>query len=135
MAEHVSSAERSGRLPCVVAAAVALVLIAGCDAGERPVDVTLEQLVTEQERFEGARVSTEGTVRRYDDPLHYWIEDATPHRVEVEPHGPFEDLVGQRVIVRGRFRFVEGQGRVIEVEDVFEHGASPSREVSADARG
>jgi hypothetical protein len=109
---------------------VATLALGGC-RGDRPVAVTLEELATQHERFDGATVSTQGTVRRFDDPLHYWIEDPFPHRVELEPHDLVESRVGQHVRVRGVFRFIEGQGRVIEVQEVVDIPEGVDPEVSA----
>jgi hypothetical protein len=98
---------------------VAGLLLIGCARGpEVPGSVTLADLVVEQDRYEGQLVATEGTVRTYDRPRHYWIEDDAVNRVELVPAEAAADHVGARVRVRGRFTFRDDEGRRITVEQL-----------------
>lgn len=91
-----------------------------------PRTVTLADLVVDQELHDGSVVTTEGIVRTYDEPRHYWIEDAEQHRVELFPHEGGEDLVGQTVRVTGRFTFREDRGRAIDIDDLEVLDAPPT---------
>jgi hypothetical protein len=101
-------------------AAIALaVLLAGCPAeDETPVEVSLAELVAEQREFDGRDVETQGVVRTFDEPRHYWIEDDHPNRVELLPDEVAEPYVGQEVRVTGRFSYADDRGRVIEVDEI-----------------
>lgn len=96
-----------------------LLLATACAGGStEPRAVTLEELVTEQDAHDGATVVVDGIVDTYDQPRHYWIEDAAQHRVELFPHELVEDLVGHRIRVTGRFTFVDDRGRGIDVDEL-----------------
>ena len=108
---------------------VAVSLLAGCAAGpDAPSPVTLADLVVEQDRYDGQMVVTEGTVRTYDRPRHYWIEDDAVNRVELVPPEAAADHVGARVRVRGPFTFRDDEGRRITVEqlEILEETAQAS---------
>jgi hypothetical protein len=85
----------------------------GCSSA--PAAVPLAELASEQEAWDGREVVVHGTVRSFDDPLHYWVEDADAHRVELVPHDGLDVLVGHEVVVEGRFTFREGEGRRLQV--------------------
>lgn len=113
----------TGRIPAalLVAAAVVLGLAAGScgDSDSKgPVDVTLATLANEEASYEGRQVRTEGVVRTFESPRHYWIEDAYPNRVALEPADVAAPLVGEEVEVVGRFTFDEETGRVITIEEI-----------------
>jgi hypothetical protein len=105
--------------------ALVLVLLTACAGGGGTSAVTLEELVAEQERFDGQRVIVEGVLRDYADPRHYWIEDAVPNRVELVPHDAVEDLVGRELRIVGEFSYRDDRGRVITVEEVEDLGEAP----------
>ncbi len=96
-------------------------LVIGCrQQTNAPVRVSLAQLVTGQDGYQGRRVQTAGVVRRFDEAegatrLHYVIEDQHANRVAIVPNEIAERHTGQRVVVVGAFRFSEGQGRQIEI--------------------
>lgn len=99
---------------------IATAVATGCGVlpdGE-PATVTLAELVAEQEELDGDVVVAEGIVRTYDDPRHYWIEDADLNRVEIVPEAAIASHVGARVQVEGRFTFREDEGRRISVDRV-----------------
>ena len=63
-------------------------------------------------------MGSRGIVRMAEQPLHYWIEDDVPNRVEIQPADAVEDHVGRQVIVEGTFRFRDDEGRRITVGTV-----------------
>jgi hypothetical protein len=108
---------------------VAALLLTGCAGGpDAPRPVALADLVVEQDRYDGQLVVTEGTVRTYDRPRHYWIEDDAVNRVELVPPEAAADHVGARVRVRGSFTFRDDEGRRITVEqlEILEEAAQAS---------
>jgi hypothetical protein len=112
-------------LRTTVTLAAILVLVA-CGLGpSEPVEVTLAELAADHERYDGLVVATEGLVRSHDDPLHYWIEDEAPNRVELRPDDEVAPLLGEHVRVVGEFTFDEDEGRVISVEDIDRVGEAP----------
>lgn len=101
-------------------------LLAGCGSGQdEPVPVTLAELAAQQERYDGMVVLTEGVVRTFEPPRHYWIEDPGVNRVELVPPEVAAPHVGQVVRVRGRFTFRDDQGRRITVEELEVVGPTP----------
>ncbi len=102
----------------VVVALVWLIPI-GCAGGvTEPGVVPLAELVADQEAHDGSTVITEGIVQTFDEPRHYWIEDAEQHRVELFPPERVEDLVGLRIRVTGPFSFRDDRGRGIDIEEL-----------------
>lgn len=104
------------RLATVLVVLLSTVACVGTTAAPQP--VTLAELVADPERFDARRVIAEGIVRRHDDPLHTWLEDAEVNRVELEPAAVAVELVGSTIRVTGVFRAPGEEGRAIEVEDV-----------------
>ena len=91
-----------------------LLAVGGCgEAGER--EVPLYVLAGEGSAHDGERVVTQGVVRRFDDPLHYWIEDRDLNRVELFPHEAVENYLGQSLRVTGTFRLAERGSRRLTV--------------------
>lgn len=109
-----------GRWTSVVVGLVATaLLLSGCSArSSGPFDVTLAALTEQQDAWIGRSVRTEGVVRTFDAPRHYWIEDPDLNRVELLPMDLVADLVGSTVRVTGQFTFRDDQGRQIHVEEV-----------------
>ena len=60
-------------------------LISGC-RGQLTVTVPLPMLVNNPAAFDDRHIVTQGVVRHFNDPLHYWIEDEQLNRVEIFPH-------------------------------------------------
>ncbi|MFN2331642.1 MAG: hypothetical protein ABR580_07250, partial [Halomonas sp.] len=65
------------------AAAMVAFALTGCGDDPRTTEVTLAVLAGNAEPHDGSRVGTEGVVRRFEDPLHFWIEDEDLNRVEL----------------------------------------------------
>ncbi|AXV04819.1 Menaquinone via futalosine polyprenyltransferase [Euzebya pacifica] len=102
----------------VVVVSLVGVLLGGCGIGGGVQEVRLERLADEQDAWDGRDVRTRGIVRMAEQPLHYWIEDDVPNRVEIQPADAVEDHVGRQVIVEGTFRFRDDEGRRITVGTV-----------------
>jgi hypothetical protein len=107
-------------LPRSLVAGLALLFLAGCGSTEdgEPTPVTLVELAEDQEGHHGDLVVTEGVVRSFDEPLHYWIEDDDQHRVELVPMELIEPHLGDEIRVTGRFTFRDDEGRRIEVDEL-----------------
>lgn len=114
--------------------AIVGIAVLGC-TGDSVEQVSLAELVAEQDAYDGSLVIAEGTVQTYDQPRHYWIEDIEHHRVELFPHELVEDLVGQRIRVTGRFTFRDDRGRGIDVDDLDVLGGPPTALPSAFGAG
>ena len=97
-----------------LAISLAVICLTAC-ADRGVADVTLAQLVAQQGDYDGRRVVVAGTLRSHPDPLHYWIEDETYHRVELDPAGELSGREGEQVTVRGVFRYHRDRGRRIEI--------------------
>lgn len=93
-----------------------LLLVSSCS--DAVLEVPMAKLVAEPERFHGHVLVIEGTVQRFDEPLHHWLEDEQQNRVGIVPDELLQDLVGQRVRVRGRFTASTEQGRRIQVHQL-----------------
>lgn len=96
-----------------------LALLTACVNGQdRPIAVSLDELARQEASYDGKLVRTQGVVRSFERPRHYWIEDAGLQRVGLVPGDVVAPLVDREVHVVGRFRFDERTGRVIEVERI-----------------
>lgn len=100
------------------AAAMLAFALAGCGGDPRTSEVTLAVLAGNAESHDGSRVATEGVVRHFDDPLHYWIEDEDLNRVELFPHETIAPYLGERVRVEGQFAFSREEGRRLTLDSV-----------------
>jgi hypothetical protein len=85
--------------------------------------VTPRQLVESTDHFQGRLVRTQGVLRVFaagTPDEHYAIEDAEENRIAVRnvPARRLTPLLGSEVEVVGVFRFVDGFGRAIEVEEL-----------------
>ncbi|MBT3624612.1 MAG: hypothetical protein HOM44_12595 [Gammaproteobacteria bacterium] len=92
-------------------------LLAGCGESA-PVKTTLSALSEVQKDFDGRLVMVSGTLRTFDMPRHYWIENDALDRVALEGAINFAPLVSQTVTVRGMFRYDTEVGRRIEVDEL-----------------
>lgn len=92
--------------------------LTACGGETASSEVPLPVLVNQSAAYDGERVATQGVVRHFDDPLHYWIEDEDLHRVEIFPHASIAPHLGDEVRVVGVFSLGESGGRSMEVEDV-----------------
>ncbi|MBR2515290.1 MAG: glucose-inhibited division protein B [Halomonas sp.] len=85
-------------------------LISGC-RGQQPVEVPLTILANNPAAFDEKQIVTQGVVRHFNDPLHYWIEDEALNRVEIFPHQKIAPYLGETVEVEGQFHFSPNEGR------------------------
>ncbi|MDY7115201.1 hypothetical protein RAN53_02455 [Halomonas sp. SSL-5] len=92
--------------------------LAGCGGEPGLAEVPLPVLAAEPATHDGSRVATQGVVRRFEEPLHYWIEDEDLHRVEIFPHDEIAPHLGEAVRVEGRFAFSPDEGRRLTLERV-----------------
>ena len=92
-------------------------LIAGSGTAA-PVKTTLSALSEVQKNFDGRQVIVSGTLRTFDTPRHYWIENDELDRVALEGTINLAPLVSQTVTVRGMFRYDGEAGRRIEVDEL-----------------
>ncbi|QEA37762.1 glucose-inhibited division protein B [Pistricoccus aurantiacus] len=81
---------------------------------ERPAEVPLPVLVSQQAEYQNALVATQGVVRSFDNPRHYWIEDEDLNRVEILPQEQIAPYLGQEVRVVGRFGLDNGRKLTLE---------------------
>lgn len=101
-----------------MAANLLLVLAVLTACADGPSTVSVAELVTQEASYEGELVQTQGVVRTFGNPRHYWIEDARLNRVGLVPEEVVAPQIGREVRVVGRFHFDERTGRVIEVESI-----------------
>ena len=92
--------------------------LAACGGDDAPREVTLSVLASDPVGHDGAVVATQGEVRHFDDPLHYWIEDDDLNRVEIFPHEEIAEYLGERVRVVGEFQYAPAEGRQLTLESV-----------------
>ena len=107
-------------LGLMAAALMVLALVSGC-RGQQSVEVPLTILANNPAAFDDKQIVTQGVVRYFNDPLHYWIEDEDLNRVEIFPHQQIAPFLGDAVEVEGHFRFSSSEGRrltLVRVEPV-----------------
>jgi hypothetical protein len=98
---------------------LASLCLSGCSDTATP--VSLASLAERPSAYDGRRVVTAGTVRTFEQPRHYWIEDDDLNRVAIEPDQLIAPYVGQVVTVTGRFSASLTSPRRIEAETVAPH--------------
>ena len=91
-------------------------LIAGC-GDSAPIRTSLSALSQAQSDFNGRNVIVNGTLRTFEAPKHYWIENDSLDRVALEGVDDLSPWVGQPIEVRGTFFYDLETGRRIEVEE------------------
>lgn len=97
-----------------LAISFAVLSLAACsDRGAT--EVTLTQLVAQQDDYIGRRVVVEGTLRSHPDPLHYWIEDDAYNRVALDHADGLGGREGDQLSVQGVFLYHKDRGRRIDV--------------------
>ena len=104
------------RIKLLMTFAITLLLV-GCGASA-PVKTTLSALSEVQKDFDGRQVIVSGTLRTFDTPRHYWIENDALDRVALEGTINLAPLVSQTVTVRGMFRYDSEAGRRIELDEL-----------------
>ncbi|QOR38525.1 glucose-inhibited division protein B [Billgrantia diversa] len=100
-------------------AGMALLALAACgDTTSESREASLAVLVNQAEQLDGSRVATQGTVRHFEDPLHYWIEDEDLNRMEIFPHESIAPHLGETVRVVGDFEYSPSKGRRLTLESI-----------------
>ncbi|MCH8539088.1 MAG: hypothetical protein LAT66_15110 [Alkalimonas sp.] len=112
--------------------AALLLLVSSCS--DAVLEVPIEKLVAESERFHGHVLVVEATVHCFVDPLHHWLEDNQRNRVGVVPDDLLQDLVGQQVRVRGRFTAYPQQGRRIQLHQLIRLPAAENSTTKSNSR-
>ena len=95
----------------------ALVLV-GCGDMDKPQEVSLAMLTENATDFDDNQVVTRGMVRRFEEPLHYWIEDEDLNRVAIFPQERVAHYLGEAVLVEGHFRFSATEGRRLTLTEI-----------------
>ena len=93
-------------------------LLLGCGENEKVNAVSLAMLTESPTNYHDTQVVTEGVVRHFDNPLHYWIEDEDLNRVEIFPHERIVPYLGEAVVVKGHFRYSRTKGRRLTLTNV-----------------
>lgn len=94
----------------------ALVFLAGCSP--EPQHLALHVVVAEANALDGRTLTTQGTVRMFEDPEHYWIEDSELNRVGLRGVD-VSTLVGSEVQVTGRLSASAERGRHLDVKEIL----------------
>lgn len=93
-------------------------------------EVSLANLVAEEEAYVGRDVRTRGVIRAFgEDPgtRHYVVEDERANRVQILPGTAAARFEGRRVVVEGQFGFDQSSGRFIRARRIEPLGEdSPS---------
>lgn len=92
----------------------AMLTIVACDS-DGVSDVTLAELAANPQAYVGRNVRTRGTVRGFDDPRHYWLEDADINRVGLMPPEQIAPHLGREASIVGRFTYARDRGRRIAI--------------------
>lgn len=93
-------------------------LLMGCGDEATISEVPLAVMANNPAAHDETRVATQGVVRHFEDPLHYWVEDEDLHRVEIFPQEMIAPHLGEEVRVEGHFRFSTSEGRRLTLESV-----------------
>lgn len=113
-----SSSRDQASKPVFGAMLCALVLV-GCSAGpDEAMEVALAELAANAAAYEARLVRTRGVVRAFDDPRHYWLEDAYVNRVGLEPPALVAPHLGREIAVVGRYHYTRERGRRLVVSAV-----------------
>lgn len=93
-------------------------VLAGCAPGDGIEDVSLAELAASQQYWDGHNVRVRGTVRGFDDPRHYWLEDALINRVGLLPPEAIAPHLGREVTIVGRYTYARDRGRRITISSI-----------------
>lgn len=97
---------------------LAALILLGCSENQKLKQVSLSMLANSNANYNNTQVITSGRVRRFEDPLHYWIEDENLNRVEILPYESVSPFLGQMVLVQGRFSFSASEGRKLILTNI-----------------
>lgn len=105
-----------------VIALLATIALVSCgkkqNINDNPTQVSLAMLASDPDFLSGRQVLTQGTVRYFKEPLHYWIEDEKLNRVEILPQQLIAPYLGQNVVIRGKFLISENGSRQIMLIEI-----------------
>lgn len=97
---------------------VCAMTLAGCAPGDGVADVSLAELAASQQHWDGRDVRVRGVVRGFDDPRHYWLEDALVNRVGLLPPELIAPHLGREVTIVGRYTYARDRGRRITISRI-----------------
>lgn len=109
---------RMPRLRAVLIVVSCVLALVGCADGNGIRDVTLAELADNSQRWDGHEVRVRGTVRGYDDPRHYWLEDAFINRVGLQPPQAIAAHLGREITVVGHYTYARDRGRQITISTI-----------------
>lgn len=111
-------------LPHLARIAAGLLLaanLAACDGDKTPLELSLAELAARPTAYDGRVVRTRGTVRGFDDPRHYWLEDENLNRVGLMPEERVAPHLGRQITVLGQFSYTRDRGRRIRIGTIEEY--------------
>lgn len=114
-------ADRRRRFGSILGTLVFLLTLNGCGQGDKPLEISLAELAERPAAYDGRVVRTRGTVRGFDDPRHYWLEDANLNRVGLTPEDRIAPHLGRQITVLGQFSYARDRGRRIRVGTIEDY--------------
>src|SRR5713226_8719292 len=106
------------RVTAALAAALVLLMVAGCGGSGQP---TLAKLAANEDAYTGKEVTVSGRVEEQAnaDGSHYYVlSDPAQDLVELAPEGRARPDRGRDVIVSGRFAVDPHVGRLIRIATI-----------------
>ncbi|WP_227368102.1 hypothetical protein [Halomonas sp. M20] len=97
--------------------AMLFITLVAC-AEDKPAEVPLSILASQPAAYKDKRVATQGVVRTFEAPRHYWIEDDGLNRVEVFPQERIAPYLGEQVRIVGQFQYEQNTGRKLEAQRI-----------------
>lgn len=113
--------DRRRRFGSLLGTLVFLLTLNGCGQGDTPLEISLAELVERPAAYDGRVVRTRGTVRGFDDPRHYWLEDANLNRVGLTPEDRIAPHLGRQITVLGQFSYTRDRGRRLRVGTIEDY--------------
>jgi len=105
------------RITRLIYAPIIAIGLSGC-GDPAPTQTNLSALKASQLDFNGQHIVVSGTLRTFDTPRHYWIENEALDRIALEGAGELAPLVGQTIEVSGIFIYDRDKGRRIEIKQL-----------------
>jgi hypothetical protein len=112
-------------------------LVSACASGAGVTSVSLSRLASDQERFDGSIVRTQGRLRAFQDPdgtRYVVVEDARADRVRVEPLWAAEQFLRSHVALVGCFTASETSDRTLRASSITRTARGRPHRVSVPSR-
>jgi sugar/nucleoside kinase (ribokinase family) len=122
----------------LVLAVGTIVLLTACASESGVASLSLARLASEQERFDGSIVRTQGRLRAFVDPdgtRYVVVEDARADRVLVEPAWAAQRFLRARVILVGCFTASATSDRTLRVSSIVRTDRGQPHRVRVRSRG